>query len=267
MWGAVILNDSEESQKIRAFCSARNDEALIFKEGIDKGSGEWYNEIILKKFFLGVSKMKALKKILLGGLSVACVASASVGFSGCQSDATDGLIYYPLSDGTYAVAQGTAKYSDEIVIPSSYNGKAVTRLAEEAFSGSNAQTIVIPDSVTSIGDSAFRNCGSLTSVVIGDSVTSIDGRAFYNCSSLTSIEIPDSVTSIGGSAFSNCSSLTSIEIPDSVTSIGSGAFFDCRSLTSVVIGDSVKSIGGGAFYYCSSLTSVVIPDSVTSISN
>ena len=122
----------------------------------------------------------------------------------------------------------------------------------------------IDDNCKIIG-SSFKDCSKLTSVVIGDSVESIGSYAFRNCSSLTSVVIGDSVTSIGAGAFYGCSSLTSVVIPDGVTSIGSYALYDCDSLTSVVIGDSVKSIGSYAFAYCSKMTSVVIPDSVTSI--
>ena len=96
----------------------------------------------------------------------------------------------------------------------------------------NLETVVIT-SGEEIPAYAFENCSSLTSIVISDSVTSIGYRAFYNCSGLTSIEIPSSVTSIGDRAFENCSSLTSITIPDSVTSIGNYAFYGCSSLTNV----------------------------------
>ena len=132
-------------------------------------------------------------------------------------------------------------------------------------SRSRVKSAVIAEGVTSIGESAFENCRSLTSVTIPNSVTSIGWSAFFYCKSLTSVTIPDSVTSVGAYAFLGCTSLTSVTIPNSVTSIGGGAFDECWSLTSVTIPDSVTSIGDSAFASCTSLTSVTIPDSVTSI--
>ncbi len=144
--------------------------------------------------------------------------------------------------------------------------KGVTSIGDSAFSECSSLTdITIPDSVTSIGYAAFYDCSSLTSITIPDSVTSIEDSAFESCSSLTNITIPDSVTSIGDSAFESCSSLTNITIPNSVTSIGNDAFSDCSSLPSITIPSSVTSIGSAAFYKCSSLTNITIPDSVTSI--
>ncbi len=127
------------------------------------------------------------------------------------------------------------------------------------------RSVVIEDSVTSIGSYAFYGCSSLADVTIPDSVTDIGWSAFYGCSSLTSITIPDSVTIISDGAFAYCSNLTSITIPDCVTSIGNHAFFGCHSLTSITMPDGVTSIGDDAFYYCDSLTSITIPASVTSI--
>ena len=124
------------------------------------------------------------------------------------------------------------------------------------YKNSNVKKVVIEDGVTSIGESAFFYCSSLTSITIPDSVTSIGDYAFFNCSSLTSITIPDSVTSIGESAFYGCSSLTSITIPNSVTSIGNNTFRLCKSLTIITIPDSVTSIGESAFDNCKNLKTI-----------
>ena len=128
---------------------------------------------------------------------------------------------------------------------------------------SSLMTIVIPNSVTSIGSSAFSSCSSLTSVTIPDSVTSIGERAFRDCSGLTSVTMPNNVTSIGEDAFYGCSSLTSITIPNSITSISNHTFNSCSNLISVTIQDSVTSIGISAFNGCRNLTSVTYNGTTT----
>ena len=131
--------------------------------------------------------------------------------------------------------------------------KGTKIICEEAFRWNKLigclflKSLVIPDSVTNIGDYAFWGCKSLKSLVIPDGVTSIGDCAFYDCESLKSLVIPDSVTSIGKSAFSGCKSLKSLVIPDSVTSIGGRAFVGCTSLKSLVIPDSVGNIIGNPF--------------------
>ena len=173
----------------------------------------------------------------------------------------------------------------EIILPENYNGENYV-IGAEVFKGRTTLTsVTIPNSVTSIGESAFYNCSGLTSVTIGNSVTSIGFYAFSGCLGLTSVTIGNNVTSIYDRAFENCSGLTSITIPSSVTSIGYSAFSGCdaiekvelncssignwfrdkTSLKEVVIGNSVTSIGNSAFEDCSGLTSITIPNSVTSI--
>ncbi len=131
--------------------------------------------------------------------------------------------------------------------------------------GGKAGSLVLPDTVTTIGANAFYNCVSITSVTIPAGAISIGNYAFYSCSALTSISIPASVTSIGSYAFYNCYSLTAVTIPDGVTSIANSVFYSCSALTSVSIPASVTTIGSYAFYNCYSLNAVTIPASVTSI--
>ena len=92
---------------------------------------------------------------------------------------------------------------------------------------SGVKRIIIGNRVTTIGQTAFSGCSSLTSITIPNSVTTIKEYAFSNCSSLTSVTIPNSVTTIGDNAFNGCRSLTSVTIPNSVTTIGKAAFAGC----------------------------------------
>ena len=153
----------------------------------------------------------------------------------------------------------------ELVIPSS-----VTSIGDYALEGCSGLTsIEIPSSVTSIGEGAFYNCSGLTRITFGanSQLTSIGKDAFYYCNGLTKIEIPSGVTSIGDGAFYYCSGLTSVAIPSGVTSIGEGAFYNCGGLTRITFGENsqLTSIGKEAFFYCSGLTSIEIPSEVARI--
>ena len=157
-------------------------------------------------------------------------------------------------------------FAEDTCITSVSIPNSVTSIGDSAFYGCMGLTsVTIPNSVTSIGSYAFAWCKGLTSVTIPNSVTSIGSYAFAWCKGLTSVTIPNSVTSIGEWTFYECEGLTSVTIPNSVTSIGEEAFYDCTGLTSATIGNSVTSIGKSTFSYCKGLTSVTIPNSVTSI--
>ena len=174
------------------------------------------------------------------------------GYCVCDTpiSSTVGITYDFSSDGTYAEVIGYTGSSTRIIIADTYQNKPVKNIYDNAFENTNIRSVVIPDSVTTIGDSAFSDCDSLTSVTIPDSVTTIGRTAFGSCGRLTSITIPDSVTMIGNQAFYLCYNLTSVTIPDSVTTIGSGVFSGCYNLTNVTIPDSVTTIGGSAFADC-----------------
>lgn len=126
--------------------------------------------------------------------------------------------------------EGTAA---DVTIPSRYKGKPVTMIDHAAFFNSVVTSVTIPDSVTSIPDSAFGFCSQLTNISIPNSVTYIGFSAFNSCTSLKSITLPSSLSTIQSEAFYNCGNLETIRIPVSVTSIGNYAFDVCPSLMTV----------------------------------
>lgn len=186
--------------------------------------------------------------------------SITIPFIGNRAGVTNTDSYqYPLG-----YIFGTTSYTGGTVVKQTYYGVSTT--------STTSSTYCIPTSLRSVKVTggnilygAFYNCTMLTSIVIPDSITTIGEGAFYNCTGITSIGIPDSVTTIGKSAFSNCTSLTNIEIPAGVTEFDEYTFYHCASLASVIIGDNVTSIGPYAFANCISLTSITIPNSVSTI--
>ena len=187
----------------------------------------------------------------------------------------------------------------DINIPSELDHHSVTGLGDYSFAteenGSplydihhhNIHSVTIPESVTSIGQSAFESCFSLDSLIIKDAATSIGASAFDGCSHLTTLSLGKNITTIGDYAFQGCSYLTNVTIPQSVTSIGRQAFYltdlntltikgpiksmgyaafaGCTNLTSLSLYDGIQTIGEGAFINSTSLEAVTIPQSVTSI--
>ena len=151
----------------------------------------------------------------------------------------------------------------DVIIP---NG--VTSLGNSAFANcAGLKTIIIPNGVTSLGENSFQNCTGLGSIELPDSVRDILSSCFDGCSNLTSIKLSNALYQIRNYAFQNCTSLTSIEIPDSVEIIATYAFYGCSNLESVQLSNNLSGISEGIFRDCTSLASIEIPDSVTNIRN
>lgn len=166
---------------------------------------------------------------------------------------------------------------------------SVTTIEPHTFSGcAELPSVIIPNSVETIGEQAFYECGSLNNVTLGDKISSIGNLAFQSCVSLTSLNIPNSVITIGDNAFSGCSNLTflrlgenvniigkyafsycskltSLTIPNKTTKVGNYAFYNCEMLANIHFGEGLISLGNGAFYDCNSLSEICIPNNMISI--
>ena len=163
----------------------------------------------------------------------------------------------------YQAFAGSKQKQRSIILPNS-----VTEIGESAFATNQLYSINIPDGVTSIGNNAFSSCSHLQSITIPEGVESIGTDAFRECYALSSVTIlSDKITTLADQVFYNCKILTNINIPNSVTTIGASAFRDCDALISITIPDGVTSIGNEAFSSCDALTSINIPNGITSIAN
>lgn len=180
----------------------------------------------------------------------------------------DHFIYQLNEDSETCSVVGLYNCMDtEIVIPSTYKQKPITKIGAQAFKDCTfLKSVTIPESVTVIGESAFDGCNNittftgpaealtfskekLTSVTITNS-TYIPYEAFYECKNLTSITLPNSVTEIGDRALYGCTGLTSVTLPENLTFIGASAFYGCTALKNITIPDSVTVVGETAFSEC-----------------
>lgn len=144
----------------------------------------------------------------------------------------------------------------DVVIPGDIAGYTVKGIGEGAFKGKEITSVLIPETVTQIGDEAFKSCKRLKQVAMGNGILTIGKNAFAECIAMQNITISNRLLTIGESAFSNCSALKRIDVPYSVETIGANAFSGCASLKKAVIPYSVTSIGTGVFSNCTALVSV-----------
>ena len=180
-----------------------------------------------------------------------------------QDAANEQLFDFAFTPDNTAVIVRYKGTAADVTIPSRYKGKPVTMIDHAAFHNSAVTSVTIPDSVTSIHDSAFAYCSSLTNISIPNSVTAIGSFAFEGCTKLESITLPSSLLTISEFLFYDCSQLTTIHIPDSVSSIRTYAFYNCGKLETIRIPVSVTSIGSYAFDDCPSSMTVTYSGSKT----
>lgn len=195
--------------------------------------------------------------------------------SGAMTDyaAANDLPWYSLRDGiqTVIVSEGITHIADRAFVAHKSLIRAelpdtLQSIGESAFYNCAAlPELVIPEGVTEIPESAFYQCARLVSISIPESVTHIGNWAFMYCGHLEEVTIPSGVTSISYSQFNGCSALTEIRIPEGVTTIDNYAFQNCFALKNVHLPETLESIGLSAFQNCTALTSVRVPASVTTI--
>ena len=220
-----------------------------------------------------------IKTLTLGDKVTALPANAFSGCSGLTTVVFNAEKCNSVGSQAFPTSIDSFTFGENVQIIPAYCCQGLTKLI----------SVTIPNSVTSIGNSAFENCFGLKSFKVADSESEISFGAYAldSCpiedlylgrnwtyagsgalsTGIKTLTLGDKVTALPDYAFSNCVYLASVEIPNSVTSIGDGAFSSCADLTSVTIPNSVTLIGENAFFGCWGLTSVTIPNSVTSISD
>lgn len=198
----------------------------------------------MKKFKKGISIILATMMIF-SLLAISFTASAASAY-----------VTY-INVGDYAVVSDCSAVAKGVIeIDSEYDGVPVTEIGISAFDGIAGITgVVVPESVTKVGDLAFANCVALETVEFKGSECVLGTSVFRSNGKLTDVTLPSALTSIPKQSFFDCPSLKNITIPASVTSIGSEAFATCSALESVKIPSKVSSIGSNAFIRCSSVES------------
>jgi len=171
------------------------------------------------------------------------------------------------------------------VIPKEYNGKPVTSIDD--FSNSLMSSFKIPNFITNIDESAFRNSNIITitfeegsqlisigdsafgntvieEILLPDSLVNLGDKVFEYCTSLKSIGLSNNLTCLGDYLFQNCNSLTSINIPSSILQIGEYAFKNCSSLTNINFEEEslLETIESFAFQNCKNITKITLPDNL-----
>ena len=214
--------------------------------------------------FLDCTGLKSIKNQSLLNIQKGSTEHGYVAYYAQQVVNVDTIInnFYFYTDGNGKHHLTYYEGTDTVVtLPANYEGEDYC-ISDYAFYGRNEiDTIVLPETVTSIGASAFYNCSSLSAINIPSGVTSIGNNAFYGCSSLDTIVLPDNLSFVGNNAFAG----TNIVFPDEngICYVGQTAYsLTDRTLTEYVLKEGTESVNAGLFSNCSNVKSISIPSSV-----
>lgn len=258
--GKHFVQDAQDDMgrllKIIIFCEGAK-AVFSLKDANEEVFKEDYNKIIAilsKKSFIQKSIITPAVNLLCFGLGISH-CSQNFKIPHIVEVQPRPKIKYVTSINDFKVKNGVLiKYignGGEVVIPDT-----ITEIGQNAFDRSQKLTCIkIPSSVKKIGISAFHDCKNLNKVILPSTLSEIMEFAFEDCQKLTEIEIPESVKIIRERTFGNCWNLNKITLPEKLTSISDRAFYNCSNLSSITIGDYVSSIGNMAFENCVKLSS------------
>lgn len=176
------------------------------------------------------------------------------------------LGYYALDHVTCVVRANSQCTHELLEIPSTIDGYTVTKV--DRFNNNYLRTLILPDTVTEVVNSAFANCKNLTNVTLPQNLSALSEKMFSGCEALVDVTLPATITAIGNEAFYDCKALTSITIPANVVTIGNKAFRGSGLQTLTFATDSkLTSIGDEAFYELKQITELTLPEGVVTIGN
>lgn len=174
---------------------------------------------------------------------------------------SDGFSYILYNDN--CMVSGYEGSETDLVIPKEIEGHSVTHLAPRAFAeDTGIQKYIIEAKIKELPNDCF-NRSSLHSIVLPDSIKTIGARCFENCYCLENINIPERVTTLGESSFSMCHSLVNVNLSGGVTTLGESTFSECENLVSVNLPEEVVKLGAYCFLGCESLETFIIPSTIT----
>lgn len=176
----------------------------------------------------------------------------------------NGNIYFRVIDGLLINTVTDELVLSERNITEALIPEGVRTITRAAFKGRNVSTVLFPTTIVAIGESAFCECGSLTSVHIPTSVTKILDGAFLRCAKLEDVTLSEGLELIDAYAFNGCA-MREIQIPGSVQKIGPWAFLECYNLEKVELGEGIKRVEEHAFYECNLSPNINLPNSLEHI--